>query len=178
MTPAPRRRRTPPPALTVLLLIILAMPAVGAAPAHADATTDGSAPAPRWAWPVAAPRRVVAPFLRPAHDYGPGHRGIDLAADGAVLAPDDGVVAFVGRVVDRPLITIAHADGLVSTLEPVRSDLTTGTTVRRGEVVGVLDVGGHAPDGTLHLGARSDGEYLDPLILLGGVRRAVLLPCC
>jgi len=48
--------------------------------------------------------------------------------------------------------------------------------VLRGEVVGLLAAGGHAAPGTLHLGARMDGEYLNPLVLLGAMPRAVLLP--
>ena len=41
-----------------------------------------------------------------------------------------------------------------------------------------LAAGGHAAPGLLHFGVRLDGEYINPLILLGGVPRAILLPCC
>ncbi|WP_238439352.1 M23 family metallopeptidase [Microbacterium sp. JZ31] len=94
------------------------------------------------------------------------------------LAPASGTVAFSGTVVDRPLLTIDHGGGLVTTLEPVLSDLSPGDAVSRGDVVGQVAAGGHAAPGSLHLGVRLNGEYVNPLLLLGGVPRAVLLPCC
>jgi len=95
-----------------------------------------------------------------------------------VRAPADGVVAFVGEVAGRGVLTIDHSDGLVSSFEPVESDLAAGTPVQGGDVVGTVGVGGHAAAGRLHFGVRLNGEYINPLLLLGGVPRAVLLPCC
>ncbi|WP_295774653.1 murein hydrolase activator EnvC [uncultured Microbacterium sp.] len=142
----------------------------------ADASDDMRG---RWGWPVSPPLITVA-YRAPAHAYGPGHRGIDLSSDvGAdVRAPDDGIVAFAGVVVDRPLITIDHGDGLVSTMEPVHAGVPVGARVQRGEWVGTVGLGGHSTPGDLHLGARRDDVYLNPLRLLGGLPRAVLLPCC
>ena len=48
----------------------------------------------------------------------------------------------------------------------------------RGEAVGELAFGGHTAPGAVHFGVRYEGEYINPLVLLGGVPRAVLLPCC
>ncbi|WP_243227703.1 murein hydrolase activator EnvC [Microbacterium sp. CIAB417] len=166
--------------LTVVALVLLALAAPAsaavAAPARSAQTIAVDA-AHSWTWPVLG--RVVEPYRQPAHDYAAGHRGIDIeAATATVVAPADGVVLFAGVVVDRPVLTIDHGDGLVSTLEPLASALTPGTHVRAGEVVGTLSSGGHAAPETLHLGARRDGVYINPLLLLGGVPRAVLLPCC
>lgn len=135
---------------------------------------------PRWRWPVDGQRRVVEPFRAPAHEYGPGHRGIDIAAPvgSAARAPADGVVAFRGTVVDRPLLTIEHATGLVVTFEPLASDLTPGDVVAAGESIGTVATGGHTPPGLLHVGVRWHGDYLNPLPLFGELPRAVLLPCC
>lgn len=134
---------------------------------------------PRWTWPVTPPR-ITAPYRAPAHAYGPGHRGIDLAAavGDRVVAPDDGVVAFAGRVVDRGVITIDHGDGVVSTLEPVDATVVPGAIVRRGQPVGVVATGGHTRPGELHLGAREGDAYVNPLRFLSALPRAVLLPCC
>jgi hypothetical protein len=88
------------------------------------------------------------------------------------------VVAFSGRVADRPVLTIDQGSGLVATLEPVVSDLPAGTAVGRGDRVGTVSVGGHVTPGSVHLGARKDGDYVNPLLLLGGIPHAVLLPCC
>ena len=129
-----------------------------------------------WAWPVAPPHPVVRPFVAPASAYGAGHRGIDIAAPtGVVRAPADGVVHFAGTVVDRPVMSIRHADGLLSSYEPVVTPLAAGATVHRGEVIGTV-LGGHCASRCLHFGVRRDGQYISPLSLLGGVPRAVLLP--
>ncbi|WP_426319759.1 murein hydrolase activator EnvC family protein [Microbacterium sp. E-13] len=167
-----------------------AVAAVLAQPAAASTETRERFPPPPdpgsvvlerdWAWPLHQPFRLERPFVAPAHEYGPGHRGVDLAplGDEVVHAPAAGVVAFSGEVAGRGILTIDHGGGLVSTLEPVRSDLEAGVLVARDAPVAQLATGGHAPLGVLHFGVRRDGEYLNPLILLGGVPRAVLLPCC
>lgn len=169
--------------LAIVLLAATALPGAGAAGSSARAAARADLPAAittsegTWDWPATG--LVVVPYRAPAHAYGAGHRGIDiLASHDTVVAPDDGVVRFAGTVVDRPLLTIDHGAGLVSTLEPVRTDLAPGAVVRRGEAVGHLAAGGHARPGALHLGAREDGEYLNPLLLLDEVPRAILLPCC
>src|SRR4051812_7308485 len=68
-----------------------------------------------WAWPMAA-HVLTAPYAAPATRYAAGHRGLDLAAaPGAVVtAPDDAVVRFAGVVVDRPVLTLDHGDGVLS----------------------------------------------------------------
>lgn len=168
--------------MATLVLCAPAPAAVGAwserlelAPSEAGPEVD-----PTWRWPVGGPRQVVEPFRAPAHDYGPGHRGVDIAAPAGSLvrAPADGVVAFCGTVVDRPLLTIEHAAGLVSTFEPLDSTLSPGDVVAAGDLIGTVATGGHAPSGLLHVGVRWDGRYINPLPLFGEVPRAVLLPCC
>jgi murein DD-endopeptidase MepM/ murein hydrolase activator NlpD len=132
-----------------------------------------------WVWP-AEPFRLARDYVAPAHEYGPGHRGIDLDLLGgtSVRAPADGVVAFSGAVAGRGILTIDHGDGLVTTLEPVDSALAPGSPVVRGEPVATLSIGGHAVAGALHFGVRLQGEYINPVLLLGDVPRAILLPCC
>lgn len=137
-----------------------------------------AAAAALWAWPIAAPHPIARPFVAPATPYAAGHRGIDIrAAEGSeVRAPADGVVHFAGVVVDRPVLSISHGGGVLSSYEPVRSSLQEGDPVRRGQVIGTLEPG-HCGDGAcLHLGVRVDGEYVSPLLFLGGQPRAVLLP--
>jgi len=140
---------------------------------------DGQVVEAVWSWPLAA-FRVTVPYEAPDGEYGPGHRGIDLAplSPAPVRAPSGGVIAFAARVVDREVVTIDHGSGLVTTLEPVVSSLPVGSVVERGEGIGKLGVGGHTAPGELHFGVRRDGAYINPMLLLGGVPRAVLLPCC
>lgn len=178
-------RRAGASAVVLMLLVCLAPTAAAARDLPSGTQSAAAVPAaddtdtPRWAWPTSS-HRVTSTYVAPAHRYGPGHRGIDLSASpGAVVrAPADGVVAFVGTVAGRPLVTIDHGGGLVSTLEPVESDAAPGDVVRKAEPVGSVSVGGHIVAGSVHLGVRRDGEYLNPMLLLGGIRRAVLLPCC
>lgn len=155
--------------------------AVALHPAPAAASTDSPAgsSAPVWDWPVDSPHIVVRNYRAPATRYAAGHRGVDLglAAGTPIRAPDDGVVHFAGFVGDRPVLSIRHEGGLLSSFEPVEATVPQGDAVRRGEVVGTLaPSAAHCPGDCLHLGARLDGEYLSPLVLLGGVPRAVLKP--
>ncbi len=135
--------------------------------------------APAWVWPVDPPHTVSRPYRAPATTYAAGHRGIDLGVTrgSPIRSPDDGVVHFAGVVGDRPVLSIRHEGGLLSSFEPVDALVVEGDRVTRGQVVGSLAApSGHCPSDCLHLGARLDGRYLSPLVLLGGVPRAVLLP--
>ncbi|MFP7833859.1 M23 family metallopeptidase [Marisediminicola sp. LYQ134] len=131
----------------------------------------------RWAWPAPSPHVIVREFVAPATAYSAGHRGIDVgAAEGAeVTAPEAGTVHFAGVVVDRPVVSIRHADGLVSSFEPVDPSVSEGDIVARGQQIGTLEAG-HCAAPCLHLGARLDGAYVSPLLYLTGIPRAVLLP--
>ncbi len=155
-----------------------------AAPGHAPPRTQAGRAVedlrpPGWVWPFAAVR-VVRPFVAPPHDYGAGHRGIDVAGEvGApVRTPAAGTVAYVGDIAGRGILTIDHGGGLVTTFEPVDSGLAVGAAVSRGDEVARLALGGHAEPSSLHFGVRRDGAYINPMLLLDGVPRAVLLPCC
>ncbi|MDU0346165.1 M23 family metallopeptidase [Microbacterium sp. KSW2-29] len=160
-----------------VIVVILTFGAVlvgAAAPARgvgADPLADSG-----WLWPV-TPVRIVRGWEAPARPYGPGHRGIDLAG-AEVRSPADGTVAFVGPVAGRGVLTVDFGGGLVGSVEPVSSDLKVGDRVTRGQRIATVTEGGHTPSGAVHLGVRLDGEYVNPLRLLGGVPRAVLLPCC
>lgn len=156
--------------LRTLIALIVALAAIASAdpPRHADA---------RWAWPIPAPHAIARPFIAPDGPYGPGHRGIDLRSPAGtrIRAPAAGVVHFAGFVVDRPVLSLRHADGVLSSFEPVDAVVAEGERVHRGQVIGTL-LAGHCSSPCLHLGARIDGEYVNPLRFLGGVPRAVLLP--
>lgn len=182
-----RRPKTPLalPALLAGMTLVAVVVLAGAAPAAATKSAHvrpsaSAAQQTQWRWPV-GPFRIVEGFRAPAHAYGPGHRGIDLlpaTTDELVRAPRAGVVAFSGRVADRGIVTIDHGDGFVTTLEPVRSELSAGAQVAQGAVVGTISHGGHTRAGAVHFGVRYGGEYVNPALLLDSVPPAVLLPCC
>jgi murein DD-endopeptidase MepM/ murein hydrolase activator NlpD len=79
-------------------------------------------------------------------------------------------VAYAGSVVDRPVISIDHPNGLRSTYEPVTPAVHAGQAVSRGQVIGTLLAGhlGCTAPACLHWGVRRGHHtYLDPLGLLG-----------
>lgn len=149
-----------------------------------DAPTESGVPkvsdAPAvsgWMWPVPGPRRVVRPFIAPPTPYGAGHRGVDLGTPEhgvEVRAVTGGIVHFAGIVVDRPVITVRSGQ-ILATVEPVVALVSAGESVRAGQVIGLLE-SGHCRSPCVHLGVRLAGEYVSPLLYLGGLRRAVLLP--
>lgn len=121
-----------------------------------------------YAWPVRGP--VIRGFEPPAGPYGPGHRGIDIAAQSGtpVRAAEDGVVAFAGRVAGELHVSIDHPDGVRTSYAFLSSvDVDPGSPVERGAVVGAVGAG-HPSTGAshLHLGARFAGQYIDPMLLL------------
>ncbi|MFT4187607.1 MAG: peptidoglycan DD-metalloendopeptidase family protein [Aeromicrobium sp.] len=124
----------------------------------------------RWTWPL-SDHSIAREFAPPAHDYGPGHRGVDLAGSPGetVRAVAAGTVAFVGQVGGRPVVTVSHGAER-STYLPVAATVEVGDAVRAGEPIGTL-LAGHTGCGAaacLHLGRLEGETYLDPAELLGG----------
>lgn len=138
---------------------------------------DGVDGAP-WVWPTGS-RVVVRPWEAPADDYAAGHRGIDVPSSigTPAVAVADGTVSFAGAVAGRSVVSVDHGGGLVSTLDSVSPEVTTGDAVSQGEVVGRVAVG-HCPatDPCVHLGARLDDRYVDPTPYLPEAAWPVLLP--
>ncbi|WP_130450451.1 murein hydrolase activator EnvC family protein [Zhihengliuella halotolerans] len=176
--PSHRRYRRAPAvaALTAMLAVLISVPS-----ATADVSRGDSPPAADWEWPVgdaASPPRVARGFEEPESVWGPGHRGADLVVDRGVevRSPAAGTVAFVGVVVDRPVLSIDHGNGLRTSLEPVRAHAQVGDAVSGGEIVGTVAAGGHCGAGCLHWGLRLDGVYIDPLPTVRDLRPSILWP--
>ncbi|MGW9305230.1 murein hydrolase activator EnvC family protein [Streptomyces cyaneofuscatus] len=198
-TPGPRRRRVPMFLLAVALLTaalpvasagarLLPAARTGEAPPPAgpdedkdeDAGTDAGAGDGTFAeldggpvWPLAGRPAVLRGWEPPATPYGPGHRGVDLAArpGDTVVAAATGRVSFAGRVAGRGVLVIQLAGSgvppLRTTYEPVRALVDKGAEVVAGQHVGVLETGPfHCAGGCLHWGLRRGDAYLDPLTLL------------
>jgi murein DD-endopeptidase MepM/ murein hydrolase activator NlpD len=166
--------------------------AVGVAPAPSAAGAVGARSQPPLAqrpsrltrvpplWPP-----VVGPLVRgyeaPAEPYGPGHRGVDIAAVSgvAVWAPAAGRVVFAGGVAGTAWASIEVGAGVVITLGPLRAlAVTRGQRVATGTRIADL-APGHGSGGyptRLHLGLRVDGVYVDPLPWLTGFARPRLAP--
>ncbi|MEU8900926.1 M23 family metallopeptidase [Nocardia sp. NPDC048505] len=141
-----------------------------------DVVPAAAAPGGVFGWPL-RPRPVIERrFDKPAQDWLPGHRGVDLAGvpGQQVLAAGDGEVVFAGVVAGKPVVSIEHSGGLRTTYEPVEAEVQVGRRVTRGTVLGILQAGheGCGAAACLHWGARRAGgatsrrEYVDPLALL------------
>lgn len=123
-----------------------------------------------YVWPVVGP--VIRGFDPPETTYGPGHRGIDIAAPFGtpVRAAQEGRVAFAGWVGGSLYVSIDHPDGVRTTYSWISAaGVQRGQAVARGEVIGSSGRG-HPGAGPphLHFGARIGDVYIDPMILLGG----------
>ncbi|ARE33957.1 M23 family metallopeptidase [Rhodococcus qingshengii] len=124
----------------------------------------------RFDWPLAPRPHVERAFDKPAENWLPGHRGVDLggSAGQSVLAAGDGIVVFAGVVAGKPTVSIDHSGGLRTTYEPVTAVVRTGERVAARSVIGTLETGheGCAVEACLHWGLRRGREYLDPLGLV------------
>ena len=157
--------------LVMVTLTRPSLPSAGPSPIGSGTERIGIVPmlpVGTWAWPVQGP--VIRGFDPPDTPFGAGHRGIDIAAAPGtpILATEAGTVSFAGRVGGELFVTIVHGGGLSSTYSWISS-----TTVRKGDVVSRGQPIGSTGTGSpaaivphLHFGAKLDGEYVDPILLL------------
>jgi murein DD-endopeptidase MepM/ murein hydrolase activator NlpD len=178
--------------LRILICSVLVVLSVGS-PGVTDPVSlrghAGAAAEQRFGWPLAGSPTVVRPFWPPVFRYGPGHRGVDLAAvaGASVLAAGAGTVVFAGMVAGHGVVSVSHQGGLRTTYEPVSATVAAGQRVARGQQIGTVQPG-HASCPVpvcLHWGVvRSpvsgpqpgelEREYLDPLRLLAWARVRLL----
>ncbi|MCX6498080.1 MAG: M23 family metallopeptidase [Arthrobacter sp.] len=174
------------PLLTVLLVLVpVAVPVPvrvtvpTPVPARGAGAPPPSSPAGGWSWPLSPRPAVLRGFDPPDRPWLSGHRGVDLRAahDGApVTSPAPGRVSFAGFVVDRPVLTVDHGDGLRSSFEPVDSALRAGDEVGEGSVLGRALPGHCGATPCVHWGVRRGEEYLNPLAFVMDLRPSILLP--
>ncbi|WEV68331.1 M23 family metallopeptidase [Bifidobacterium sp. ESL0769] len=128
-------------------------------------------------WPV-LPHVVIRKFKAPKQVWGPGHRGVDVAAveDTPLLAPASGYISFVGIVAGKSVVSIRHKS-LTLTLEPAQTLLPIGMPVVKGMPIGTMKgVSDHCTGICVHWGVRkSRKEYRDPQ-QLASRRKIVLKP--
>ncbi len=168
------------PAVLLLVTVSVLAPVAWAGEALGRFSAAAPAPVPdvpvptvARSWPVGVHPAVVRGWEPPTTPYGPGHRGVDLAA-----APGDpvrtvaaGRVTFAGRVAGRGVISVdltgTGDPPLRTTYEPVRASVRKGDEVKAGEVLGVLEPStAHCTRPCLHWGLLGADTYLDPLSLL------------
>ena len=138
---------------------------------------------PTWSSPVIG-SGLVNSYRSPETAYGNGHRGVDyqVTLGQGVFAPADATVSFVGKVVNRQVLSLSHQGKVVSSYEPVCSSLVVGQEVSAGDLVAEVceaeqDYIQHCLDILcLHFSTRQDGEYLSPLWFTGELAPSILLP--
>lgn len=140
----------------------------------------GKAGVPGWRAPLDGPLVLLRAFDPPDVAWGPGHRGVDLAASPGteVRAAGPGTVLLAGDLAGRGVVVVEHDGGLRTTYEPVDSVVGIGRVVVAGELLGRVGPGSvHCgrPPTCLHWGLRRGRDYLDPWRLLDR-GRPVLLP--
>jgi murein DD-endopeptidase MepM/ murein hydrolase activator NlpD len=149
---------------------------------QAPGTGTGSATSPTpisYRPPLLGRVVVVRPFSGDVGTYSAGHRGVDLAGvvGQNVVSASDGIVTFAGVVAGRGVVTVRHADLIVTEYEPVQASVGRGMTVTAGTVLGTI-TGVHKGCETpcLHWGAKRGDRYLDPLSLLRPLGVVHLIP--
>ncbi|MGC9440894.1 murein hydrolase activator EnvC family protein [Streptomyces sp. WG5] len=140
--------------------------------ADAGPGPDPTVPAVARHWPVGIRPAVLRGWEPPATPYGPGHRGVDLAAVDAapVRAVAAGTVSFAGRVAGRGVVSLeltgTGAPPLRTTYEPVEATVQKGDEVAAGEVLGTVEPAGPHCAACLHWGLLRGDVYLNPLSVL------------
>lgn len=144
--------------------------------ALAFSTVSSPITLPQWVPPLDSPIRIERIFDLANGEYKAGHRGVDLRAHpgNAVYAPADGIVHFAGTVVDRGVLTLRVDDRTLISLEPVRSELTEGEAVQRGQQIAVVEGTSHCGASCLHVGVRIGEQYVNPLRFFAGARPRLL----
>ncbi|MGI5428908.1 peptidoglycan DD-metalloendopeptidase family protein [Streptomyces sp. CA-179760] len=160
----------------LILLLVLTTAVLLSPPPRLFAAPPGpdtGVPAVGRAWPVGSRPQVLRGWEPPATAYGPGHRGVDLAAAPGtpVRAVAGGRVSFTGRVAGKGVVSVElNGTGdppLRATYEPVTATVEESEEVEPGEVIGTVDAAGsHCTATCVHWGLRRGETYLNPLSLL------------
>lgn len=163
-----------------LLLVATALWQQQQSAAKADELTADSP----WQAPLAAPLHLINPYFQPNSDYSAGHRGVDyrVALDDLIYAPTDATVWFIGKVVDRQVVSLRTKSGDLLEFEPACSPLTQGDQVTAGQTIAAvceadLNYRQHCQSQLcLHFSLRTDRGYLSPMVRYGSLSPTVLLP--
>lgn len=171
-------RQTPFRRRMIALGLIIGGALISAGPVGPDAFALAGSYEPPWSWPETPEPPVLRHFQPPPEKWLAGHRGVDLRTGPTqqIRSPAAGRVVFVGTVVDRPVITLDLGGGLLSSFEPVVSELPKGERVTEGQIIGTVSVEPHCPTSCVHWGVRLNGEYVNPLNYVSDRRPSVLLP--
>ena len=144
--------------------------------------SNSASAAENWRIPLDSPT-LVNEFRQPSADWSAGHRGVDYFARNQqpIYAAHSGVVSFVGKVINRSVISIRHENGYLTSYEPVCSQLKPGDYLETGQSIGEVCLDPDYPSHCgfrlcLHFSLRSSNGYLSPLVTIGGLSPSRLKP--
>lgn len=165
-------------------LILISLGPVNLPPKIANLPLAPTSIPSSWQLPFNGPHRLLRAYLQPTSDYSAGHRGVDyeITENEPLYAPADGVISVAMKVVDRSVIAIRHGVSLVTELEPACATVEVGQSVSRGDKIAMTCLPdspykSHCPEKLcLHFSLRSEGKYLSPLALIGGLNPSRILP--
>ena len=161
----------------LLLALLCCLPSAATAVA-VDGTSSN------WIWPTTG--KITQPFGCTGFFAEPRrgscahfHTGIDIANDRGtpVLAVADGTVELVGWdpwIHPNPdwMVIIDHGNGLQTMYAHLRAKpvdgITKGAHVTQGQLIGLMDMTGHATGPHLHFAVYLNGEPVNPRLYLTG----------
>lgn len=117
--------------------------------------------------------QISSPFgerVHPINGEGSFHNGIDIAADSGtpISAIADGVIEkSTYNQYSGNFIVIRHDDQYTSSYAHLaESKVSTGDTVKKGDIIGLVGSTGAATGPHLHMEIRKSGEPVDPLTII------------
>lgn len=108
-------------------------------------------------------------FEEPQRRWGPGHRGIDIAAPVGtpVRAAAVGTVSYAGSIGSMTAVTVAHGGGIETTYSSLDAvSVVSGERVTEGAILGTTGRSHEGDAYGVHLGMKLDGRYVDPSLFL------------
>ncbi|MEN9713988.1 MAG: hypothetical protein RLZZ164_652 [Actinomycetota bacterium] len=171
-------------AATLGFSLLIAFLQQSAVPARAASLTQAPTGQAAWVEALEPPIALIHHYWLPNGDYSAGHRGIDyrVSLGQAIFAPTPARVWFVGKVVDRPVVSLRTSSGELIEFEPACSDLVAGALVAAGQPIArVCDASaGYAQHcqrmRCLHYSLRNAEGYLSPQLRLNQLAPTALLP--
>jgi murein DD-endopeptidase MepM/ murein hydrolase activator NlpD len=115
----------------------------------------------KFSWPVVSSSLSSGYGMR----WGKFHKGVDLTGNRSILASDNGKVIYAGYKSDYGNhIIIDHLNGYETVYGHLsKIDVTVGSTVEKGEKIGVMGSTGDSTGTHLHFEVRRDGSPQNPL---------------
>lgn len=130
---------------------------------------EGALATGKWIWPVEG--RITSKFGETGPSHPRPHTGLDIAAPRGtpIKAVDNGSVMVVNtnpKDITGIYVKIMHSNGLESIYGHMiegSPTVSVGEDIKQGQIIGEVNSTGHSTGNHLHLGAKLNGKFVDPL---------------